>query len=868
MFTTDPGAREGMRRVSASNPCPVCKKTDWCLVAPDGSDAICTRIESAKQCGEAGWLHRRADPIKGAPTPKQKAEPTSAPKDWPALAAKFAANLDAGRRRNLAAKLRLPTDALDALPLLGFNSADPGGACFTFAEMGASGNVVGLNRRFKDGSKKAMHGSKRGLTLPAGWRDRPCPLFVVEGPTDAAALTAAGLAAVGRPSNAGGVALLSELLRDLNADHDILIVGENDQKLDGAWPGRAGALSVARGLAAALGRPVRWALAPSDAKDVRDWLTAEARAAVPWNERGADLRADLTATAETVEPPDEPPNGSCAHTPLDGPNDGPDNPHRLAAVFLDGIAPAGSPRLLRFWHGEFHRYHDGAYRPVSDDDQRAELTQFVRSEFLRLNAAAVTAWEADQGENKGGPPQVRRVTSRLIGDVLQALRGLCLLSASTDPPAWIDGSTGPDPAGLLPLRNGILDLGALAGGRAGCLPPSPSFFTPTAAPFDFDPHAPPPVEWLKFLREVWPDDPESIDTLQEWFGYLLTPDTRQQKILFLLGPRRGGKGTIARVLRELVGAANVAGPTLGSLSTNFGLSPLLRKSVALVSDARLSGRSDSAVITERLLSISGEDALTIDRKHRDQLTVKLTARFVILSNELPRLGDASGALAGRLILLRLTGSWFGKEDHHLFDRLKGELPGILLWSVEGWRRLQERGRFIQPTSAAKLVEEMEDLSSPVGAFVRDRCHVAPGERVEVSELYGAWRSWCDAHGRKEPGTEETFGRDLRAAVPSLDKTRPRTSEGRLHVYTGIRLRAGYDPDPDDELAPCGHPGHRGHSDQPLPALPETGVEAHAEEDRKGVADTVAGRCDHGDRGDQSRPRSRFANDDRPHERRG
>ncbi|WP_171475045.1 hypothetical protein [Frigoriglobus tundricola] len=49
-----------------------------------------------------------------------------------------------------------------------------------------------------------MPGSKRGLTLPTGWRDRPGPVFVVEGPTDAAALTAAGLAAVGRPSNAGG----------------------------------------------------------------------------------------------------------------------------------------------------------------------------------------------------------------------------------------------------------------------------------------------------------------------------------------------------------------------------------------------------------------------------------------------------------------------------------------------------------------------------------------------------------------------------------------------------------------------------------------------------------------------------------------
>ena len=861
MSIIDPGERERMRPVSASNPCPVCNKPDWCLVAADGSAAICKRVESVTRCGEAGCLHKLAQHVEGAPVPVKKQ--TSAPKDWPALAAKFAANLDAVRGKNLAAKLGLPADALDALLLLGYNPDDAGGRCFTFAEVDAAGNVVGLLRRFSDGSKKAMHGSQRGLTLPTDWRDRPGPVFVVEGPTDTTAMTAAGLAAVGRPSNSGGEKMLAELFRDLDVGREIVVVGENDRKDGGAWPGRDGALSIARGLASALHRPVRWALPPADAKDVRDWLTAQARAALPWVERGAELHSHMTGTAATVNPPDDPPAASGAHTPPDSPNDGPDNPHRLAAGFLDGVTPAGSPRLVRFWRGEFHRYSAGAYRSVPDDDQRGQLTAWVRSEFIRVNGNERAAWGAS-GEGKGKPPLVRPVTSRLIGDVLQALRGLCLLPASTETPAWIDGATGPNPAGLLPLRNGILDLGALADARAGyLLPPSPSFFTPTAAPFDFDPHAPRPVEWLKFLREVWPDDPASIDTLQEWFGYLLTPDTRQQKILFLLGPRRGGKGTIARVLGELVGTANVAGPTLGSLSTPFGLSSLLGKSVAIVSDARVSGRSDSAVITERLLSVSGEDALSVDRKFREALTVKLNARFVILSNELPRLGDASGALAGRLILLRLTRSWFGCEDHHLLDRLKGELPGILLWAVEGWRRLRDRGRFLQPKSGGKLVEEMEDLSSPVGAFVRDCCRVAPGERVEVSELYAAWRSWCDEHGRKEPGTEETFGRDLRAVVPSLERSRPRTPEGRLYVYVGIRLRQ----EGEDDHPPIGA-GPGGRSDQPLHTLPEEGGKAHAEEDRNEVADTVAGRCDHPDHPVKPPLRRRFTSDDRPHEWRG
>ncbi len=83
------------------------------------------------------------------------------------------------------------------------------------------------------------------------------------------------------------------------------------------------------------------------------------------------------------------------------------------------------------------------------------------------------------------------------------------------------------------------------------------------------------------------------------------------------------------------------------------------KTVAIISDARLSGRSDQAIITERLLSISGEDAQTVDRKMLEPVTTKLLTRFTIISNELPRLEDASGALSGRMLVLQLAKSFYG-----------------------------------------------------------------------------------------------------------------------------------------------------------------------------------------------------------------
>jgi putative DNA primase/helicase len=461
-----------------------------------------------------------------------------------------------------------------------------------------------------------------------------------------------------------------------------------------------------------------------------------------------------------------------------------DDPHRLARLFVHERCKDGGRLVLRSWREEWHRWDGSAYRVLAEKELRAGLTQSAKAEMDRAN---LIAQKLAEKEDKP-VPAARKVTGRLIADVAHALVSLTILPSRADAPAWLDGE-GPFPAPeILACRNGLVHLPSLVAGKDHLLPPTPRFFSGNCLDYDFDLGAPPAAGWLEFLGKLWPDDAESIATLQEWLGYLLTPDTRQQKILLLVGPKRSGKGTIARVLTALLGRENVAGPTLSSLGTNFGLWPLLGKSAAVVSDARLSGRTDSATVTERLLSISGEDSLTIDRKHLPPVTTKLAARFTILTNELPRLGDTSGALAGRMIVLRLVESWYGREDTRLTDRLLGELPGILLWAIAGWQRFGGRGHFVQPASGKDLLSELEDITSPVGAFVRECCEVGPGLRVAFDTLFMAWRSWCESHGRREPGLREIFGRDLLAAAPSIRKVRPREGEERYRGYEGIGMR--------------------------------------------------------------------------------
>src|SRR5262249_28897850 len=155
---------------------------------------------------------------------------------------------------------------------------------------------------------------------------------------------------------------------------------------------------------------------------------------------------------------------------------------------------------------------------------------------------------------------------------------------------------------------------------------------------------------------------------------------------------------------------------------------------------------DVPIVVERLLNITGEDALTVHRKYKDAVTLKLNTRFMFLTNELPRLHESSSALAGRFVILRLTESFFGHEDHGLTPRLLTELPGILNWAIQGWHRLNQRGRLVEPGKTSELARDLEELASPIIEFVRECCDLGIGLRTQVADLYQAWVEWSEKNG--------------------------------------------------------------------------------------------------------------------------
>lgn len=373
------------------------------------------------------------------------------------------------------------------------------------------------------------------------------------------------------------------------------------------------------------------------------------------------------------------------------------------------------------------------------------------------------------------------VNARAVSDVVDALRNVSYLNSSLNPPfrgmeefpSLIMGRT----------RNHDIRTGKST-------QPDPSIFNTTSLDFDVDPNAPPPVRFLQFLFDLWGDDQKSIGALQEYIAYCLVRDARFQKMLLIIGPRRSGKGTLGRILSRLVGESAVVGPTVSGLAGPFGLQCLLHKRVAIIGDARFSG-PDAAIFVERALTISGGDVVTVDLKHRDPVTQRLDIKFVCFTNEAPKFNDASAALVSRFLVLRLTKSHYGAEDHQLFEKLAEEMPGIFNWALEGLRRLYARGHFIQPDAGHELIASMEEMSSPVSVFVRDHCVLGSEERAVCDALYQRFRRWCETEGHTI-SSKPVFSRNLRAAFPRIE-TKQYTDGSRFYAGIGLKEEGTYVP---------------------------------------------------------------------------
>lgn len=447
------------------------------------------------------------------------------------------------------------------------------------------------------------------------------------------------------------------------------------------------------------------------------------------------------------------------------------NPLNHSKTFLDSLYTNEEGHQLVHYADEFYVYTGTHYEAIEDLTVRAKMYNFL---------------DKCQKPAKGGSLAPFNPTPASVSAALDALKAVTHLEnrTNTKPPIWLASyvAGNPDASQLISLKNGLFHLR-----DSLLLPHSLGLFTQNSLPFEYDPTQTCP-QWMRFLDDIWGDDPESILCLQEMFGYILSGDTKQQKFFNLIGPRRSGKGTINRVLVTLLGEHNTVAPQLEELCDTFGLQPWLGKLLASFTDARAPERNRGAVVGQ-LLRIVGGDTVTVNRKNKEAWNGYLPTRIVIYSNEALQLTENSNALTGRMVVMKMTRNFYDKEDTELDTKLKQELSGIFNWAMQGLAsRLARNGKFIQPKSGQEYLDLMQEIGNPIATFAEDALEFGPTESVSKDDVFSCYKHWAIKKSIP-PGTELAFKRRFLAATQEKRVTTDVVRENgeRDHIYRGVRL---------------------------------------------------------------------------------
>jgi putative DNA primase/helicase len=493
-------------------------------------------------------------------------------------------------------------------------------------------------------------------------------VLVVEGWSDLLMAKDLGYRAVAAPSAQCGAEMLAKLLRGQYVD--AVLVGDNDEV------GRAGLETKFETLKLVCRSAVK-VFPPVPYKDLR--------AAHPTREQFEEWisKTGNRTSDSNLLPCSDPPE--------------------IADLWLrEQMTNGNGDCLFIRVNGTFYHWQDTYYHRMEEGAYRGLLYEYLGPKKVK------TALVDDAVKI-----QKLKLNKHVVDDVVDVLESKCLVSV--DPgehePLVIATGRSMDLTRAVVFKNGIYypledRLAEL----------TPGVFLTSTLPYAYNPEYVCP-DSLGVIYDIFQDDQESINLLQEFAGYLLTADNSFESLLFLIGAPGAGKGTIVTMFESMLGPQRCGTFELSDLNNKFARARLLGKYIVCFNEDVV-GRRDSGKTLAALKRLSGNDSVSVEEKFKQGFDTKLFCRAIYSGNELPIFEDASRSLARRLNILKFS-HVPDKPDYSLKRRVVGESAGLAVWALEGLRRLLKNQKFTRPKASEEFLQDSDKLSNPLGATFED-----------------------------------------------------------------------------------------------------------------------------------------------------
>lgn len=300
-------------------------------------------------------------------------------------------------------------------------------------------------------------------------------------------------------------------------------------------------------------------------------------------------------------------------------------------------------------------------------------------------------------------------------------------------------------------------------------------------PYEYDPAAQ-CLLWEKVLDDIFERNINNKKILQEFFGYCLTRDTKKMKALFMIGEGNTGKSTILDVLALMVGQDNVSVLSPRYYKDSMRVSAIENRLVLMSHE--IPKRIEDYEAEFRQI-VSGQ-TLEANPKHQKPYKFKPFCKVVWAMNELPRIDDHTSAFYNRVLPIEFNRIFVEEEqDKELLSKLSLELAGILNWSINGLKTLQERKCFLKDAYMKEHIEEMRLQNNPIASWVKEFIIIKSGSDIIKSEAYQKYSLWCGISGHR-PVSSNKFGFEFYRILKATTKKDFRQGGGeRLRVWPGL-----------------------------------------------------------------------------------
>lgn len=256
-----------------------------------------------------------------------------------------------------------------------------------------------------------------------------------------------------------------------------------------------------------------------------------------------------------------------------------------------------------------------------------------------------------------------------------------------------------------------------------------------------------PTRWVKFIEETTCGNTELAVYLQKALGYTLTGSVEEQCFFECLGDGNNGKSVMLNIILAMMGSYAIHSKIDTFLDTKYGNNgDKPTPNIAVMAGARLirtDEPKDGSILDEGFIKgLVAGDPITSRKLYGCEFTFKSNAKlWIACNNELIIHGTTYGDWRRVRELPFLNTVPDNKIDKQLEDKLKGEIPSILKWCVDGCIRW-ENEKLGMPSVVKEATDNYKRNMDIVQKFLDENCLFIPSSREKSTDLFNAYKEWA------------------------------------------------------------------------------------------------------------------------------